>query len=182
MARVPYVDKEQLPAEDRDLIESHAVRPGEPLHVRQALANNLSLLRAHHDYGSRIRNDTGLSLRERELVILTVAFQTRSRYVWQQHVTFAYDETVSEAELRALTEGAYDEFGDETVLLEYTESFLDRSVDDETHERLSDAYTDAQIVGIGLLITYYSGLSQLDDALALDIEHDQFVGWDLSGR
>lgn len=82
MARVPYVGEQELPPEAQELIQSHAVRPGEPMYVRQAIANNQSLLVAHHEYSARIRSETGLSTRERELSILSIASRMRSAYIW----------------------------------------------------------------------------------------------------
>lgn len=180
MGRIPYVGKEQLDEDHRELVESHTVRPGEPLHIRQALANDPELLRAFHEYGAVIRGKSGLSERQREVVVLTVAHHLRSRYIWQQHVTFAHDDTLSDGEMRAITDKEYAEFDDDVrSLIEYTVGFTSMSVTDELHRTLVRHYTAEEVVGIGLLIMNYVALAHGAAGFGVEIEHDEFVGWNL---
>ena len=180
MARVPYIGKKDLSDEQQELIESHTVRPGESLHVRQTLANNPPLLEAHHEYGSTVRGKNGLSIRQRELVILTVAYELRSIYIWQQHVTFACDRTLSKTEIEQVIEGEYSAFDDDVAaLLNYASAFATMSVTDDSHNELSAHYSDEDIVGIGVLVMNYVGLAHGTAGFGVEIEHDEFVGWNI---
>jgi 4-carboxymuconolactone decarboxylase len=180
MARVPYVREEEIPEEHQHMIGSQTVRRGEDMHILQAIANNRSLLGARRKYGAALRRDSGLTERERELVILIVANHLKSSYLWHQHIRFAVDSLLSKAEINALSTRNYDQFSDaETVLLQYVLRFADRSIDDNLHTELAAFYDDETIVGIGMLTMGYVGLVLGIDGFDVDIEEDEFVGWNL---
>jgi len=93
MARVPYLTEEELPAEHRYLFEpsnpfsdTDEESDGsdapwdEPQHTHRAIANNPELLEAYRRFGSSIWTETGLTDRQRELAILTVARALESEY------------------------------------------------------------------------------------------------------
>lgn len=180
MARVPYVGEEDLSEEYRHMIGSQTVRKGENMHVLQTIANNLPLLEARREYSAALREASGLSERERELVILTVADHVRSRYIWHQHVRFATGSIVSRAEVGALAGAEYDAFDDdEAALIRYVRRFADGEVDDDAHDEVAAHYDVDEVVGIGMIAMGYVGLALGADAFGVEIEEDEFVGWDL---
>ncbi|MES3516222.1 MAG: carboxymuconolactone decarboxylase family protein, partial [Natronomonas sp.] len=98
MARIPYVEAEDVPEEYEDLLESSL--QGKPLHVYQSIGNNPEVLAGLRGYFSSLWSDSGLSERRRELVVLAVARATDNRYEWHQHVNIARgigieDETIA---------------------------------------------------------------------------------------
>ena len=78
MARVPYVDASDVPDEYEDLLESSL--QGKPLHVYQSIGNNPAVLAGFRSFLGSLWTDSGLTDRERELVILAVARETGNRY------------------------------------------------------------------------------------------------------
>ena len=180
MARVPYVEEEELPEEYRHMIGSQTVREGENIHVLQAIANNLPLLEARRSYGSALRDGSGLTERERELVILAVAAHVRARYIWHQHVRFATGSIVSRAEVEAIAGGGDGPFDDdEAALVRYVRRFADREVDDDAHDEVAAHYDVDEVVAIGMIAMGYVGLDLGTDAFGVEIEEDEFVGWNL---
>jgi len=188
MARVPYVDQEDLPDDKRSLLDTlseeaessdaHSLG-GETLHVYRAMANNVDLLEAFQTYGSAVWDESGLSPHEREFVILSVAYHADSRYEWHQHVRVALDAGLSVEEIRAVSGGDREELSDDArALVEYVGEFVDGTVDDATHDRIAARYDDETAVGIGMLAGAYLGLARALDALAVDTEVE-FVGWGL---
>ncbi|MFC4451019.1 carboxymuconolactone decarboxylase family protein [Halorussus aquaticus] len=190
MARIPYVDQEELPVDKQSLLDTlsdetdpsedrgHSLRGG-TLNVYRAMANNVALLEAFQTYGSAVWDESGLSPREREFVILSVAFRTRSRYEWHQHVRVALDEGVSPDDVRAVSSGDHDRLEPEiAAIVDYVAEFVDGSVDDATHDRITAHYDDEEVLGIGMLAGTYLGLARVLDALTVDTEVE-FVGWDL---
>lgn len=183
MARVPYVGEADLPEEYRHMIASQTVREGENMHVLQAIANNLPLLAARREYGAALREESGLSEREREMVILTVADHVQSRYIWHQHARFAMGSIVTQTEVVALAAREYEPFDDdEAALVRYVRQFVDGEVDDDAHDAIATHYDVGEVVGIGMIAMGYVGLALGADAFGVEIEEDEFVGWDLRAR
>ncbi|WP_435176509.1 carboxymuconolactone decarboxylase family protein [Halorussus sp. AFM4] len=190
MARIPYVDQEDLPPDKQSLLDTlsdetepdedsaHSLRGG-TLNVYRAMANDVDLLEAFQTYGTAVWDESGLTPHEREVAILSVAYHTDSRYEWHQHVRVALDEGLSPDEIRAVSSEEWDQLDPElAAIVEYVRDFVQGSVDDAAHERISEHYADDVVLGIGMLAGTYLGLARVLDALDVETEVD-FVGWDL---
>jgi len=188
MARVPYVDPEELPADRRALLDTlsdadpddreHSLRGG-TLNVYRAMANDDDLLEAFRAYGGALWRESGLAPREREFVILTTARAAGSAYEWHQHVRVALDEGLSPEAIRAVAAGDDDALDPaHAALVAYARRFVDGRVDDGVHDRLLTHYDGEAVVGIGLLAGLYLGLARLIDALGVGLD-GEFVGWEL---
>jgi len=124
--------------------------------------------------------ESGLTDRQRELVILAVASELRSRYEWHQHVHFAVDDIVSVAEARQIAAGDTEGFDEpKTALLTYIGRFAAMDIDDTTHERVAEFFSDKELVAIAMLAMNYVGLAHVIDGFDVEIEAEEFVGWDL---
>ena len=178
MARVPYVDPEELPEEYRDLVVSKLQE--KPVNVYAAVGNNPEVLAGTRAFLSSLWESTGLPERERELVILLTAAENESRYEWHQHVGISRDAGVTEAEMAAIADGYLGAFdGDEVVLLQYAAAVLDRDVDDSLHDQFVDAYDESTAVGVASLANGYASLAGVLDALDVGLEEGaEFAGWD----
>lgn len=178
MARVPYVDPADIPEEYRDLVVSKL--QGKPVNVYAALGNNPEVLAGTRAFLSSLWESTGLTDRERELVILLTAAENESRYEWHQHVGIGADAGVTEAEMAAIADGDLDGFdGDESVLLRYAAAVLDREVDDALHDEFVAAYDESTAVGVASLANGYTSLAGVLDALDVGLEDGEaFAGWD----
>ena len=178
MARVPYVDPEDLPEEYSDLVVSKL--QGKPVNVYAALGNNPEVLAGMRAFLASLWESTGLSERERELVILLTAAGNESRYEWHQHVRIGREAGVTEAEMAAIEAGDFDGFdGDDGLLLRYAEAALERDVDDTLHEAFVDAYDESTAVGVASLVNGYSSLAGVLDAFDVELEDgEEFAGWD----
>jgi alkylhydroperoxidase family enzyme len=177
MARVPYVDASDVPDEYEDLLESSL--QGKPLHVYQSLGNNPEVLAGLRSFLGSLWTDSGLSDRERELVILAAARETRNRYEWHQHVNIARDAGVDDDVIAGIGTGdltALD--ADETALVEYATAVVSREVDAVAHDAIAARYDDEAIVGIAALAQGYAGLGGMIDAFDLELEAgSEFHGW-----
>jgi len=178
MARIPYADPEDLPEEHRDLVVSEL--QGKRINVYAALGNNPEVLAGTRAFLASLWESTGLTERERELVILLSAAGNESRYEWHQHVRIGRDAGVTEAEMAAIAEGDHGAFDDdEALLLRYAEAVLTREVDDTLHEAFVDAYDESTAVGVASLVNGYTSLSGVLDAFDVELEEgEEFAGWD----
>lgn len=188
MVRVPYVTKENLPEEDRDLLRSfRADTPEEYRHLLSTEERNVYRTLAHvpesleqfRAFGSTLREELDLDPRDRELVILTAASALRAAYEWHQHVRIGLTEGLSREETLAISDRDYEAFKDhERVLVEYVDSYVTGTVDDETHAALAARVDESKVVGIGLLAGMYLVIGRQMDALGVETE-EPFVGWNL---
>lgn len=190
MGRIPYISRDELAADKQSLLDTLSDEPdkrtdtdhslqGGTLNVYRAMANNVDLLEAFQTYGSTVWQESGLAPHERELVILSVAYYTDSAYEWHQHVRVALDEGLTPDQICAISTGDHDQLDDkDAALVRYVDNFLDGSVDERVHERVSSYYDDDIVLGVGMLAGTYLGLSRLLDALDVDTEVE-FVGWNL---
>lgn len=193
MARLPYLTEEELPdeyrylfspsnpfSEEREDAESDGEAPWDgPQHTHRAIANNPELLEAYRRMGSSVWYASGLTDRQRELTILTVARTLESAYEWYQHVQIALQFGVPRDDIVAVSKEEYDSLPEsDRALVRYVRAFTDRTVDDDAHAELQEHFDRSTIVGIGMLAAYYIGIDYMGDAFDLDLE-DEFVGWEL---
>ena len=178
MARVPYVDAADVPDEYEDLLESSL--QGKPLHVYQSIGNNPEVLAGLRSFLGSLWTDSGLSDRERELVILAVSRETGNRYEWHQHVNIARGVGIDDDVIAAIGTGDLDPLSDdETTLLEYALAVVRGEVDAIAHEEIAALYDDETIVGIAAAAQGYDALGGLIEAFDLELEPGtEFHGWD----
>ena len=189
MARVPYVDAADVPDDHEALLESSL--QNRPLNVYRSIGNNPAVLAGMRSFLRSLWNDSGLSDRERELVILATAAEIGSRYEWHQHVTIARDVGIDDAVIAAIGAGgvgggvsgaAGDPGGldaNERNLIGYVRAVVRGEVDAVAHAAIAASYDEAAIVGIAALAQGYVALGGLIRAFDLELEPGRaFHGWD----
>jgi alkylhydroperoxidase family enzyme len=161
-----------------DLVVS-TLQPGKTTNVYSAIGNNGPVLAGFRDFLGSLWDDSGLTDRQRELVILTAAATTGNEYEWHQHVNIARGDIVSDEELSAIADGDDEVFeGAERALVRYARAVVDGEVTDEDHEALAEHFDDAAISGAACTAAGYLGLGRTIEALGVEVEEgDEFVGW-----
>jgi alkylhydroperoxidase family enzyme len=178
MARVPYQGPDDLDEKYSDLVVS-TLQPGKTTNVYSAIGNNGPVLKGFRDFLGSLWTDSGLTDRQRELVILTAAATVENEYEWHQHVNIAQDEYVSNEELAAIADGDDDAFeGAERALVRYARAVVEGEVTDDLHDDLAAHFDDATVSGAACTAAGYLGLGRTIDALGVEVEEDdEFVGW-----
>ena len=179
MARVPYRGPDEVNEQHRDYVVS-SLQPGKPINVYAAVANNEEVLAGLRAFLSSLWDSSGLTDREREIVILTAAAEAGNAYEWHQHVNIAGGEVLSLAELAAIADDDTDPFDDaEVALQEYARAVVTGGVTDEIHDALTATFDDRQIAGAAATAAGYLALGRMIEAFGVEIEpDDEFVGWD----
>lgn len=95
MARLPYLDVDQLAPEHRDLLARN-------INLSRLMVNSPGMARALLGLGSYIRHQSGLNPRLRELVILQVGWMTRSEYEFTHHVKIGRDAGVTSDDIHGM--------------------------------------------------------------------------------
>jgi uncharacterized peroxidase-related enzyme len=103
-ARVPYLNREDLPEADRDIFDNLAAERGSVGNIFRALAHTPNLLRRFCQIGAELRNKTALDPKLRELAICTVGMLTEAQYEFVHHWNLALSVGASRDQLEALAD------------------------------------------------------------------------------
>ncbi len=178
MARVSYRGPDEVDDQYRDYVVS-SLQPGKAINVYAATANNPEVLEGLRAFLSALWDSSGLTDRERELVILATAAETDNAYEWHQHVNVAGGELLTREELAAVAEDDPAPFdAAELALCEYARAVVRDEVTDEVHGALAEHLDDRALAGAAATAAGYLALGRIIDAFGVEIEAgDEFVGW-----
>ncbi|APX97511.1 carboxymuconolactone decarboxylase family protein [Natronorubrum daqingense] len=179
MARVSYVRADELESEYEDLVVS-SLQPGKAVNVYSAVATNPPVLKGLRQFLGSLWSHSGLSDRQRELVILTAAHEIGVGYEWHQHVNIARNADITDAEIAALARDDREPFAeDEKAIIAYARAVVRGRVTDSLHDAVVEYVGEEATVGAATVAAGYLGLGRVIDALDVDLEDgDDFVGWD----
>jgi alkylhydroperoxidase family enzyme len=169
MARLPYLDPDDLPAEHRDLLDRN-------INLMRALTHSPDCTRAFKGLAMYIRHDSPLEGRLRELAILQVGYVARAPYEWSHHIRISRAFGVTDGDIRALideTEGRTTAIDDTTkAVLRTAREMMADGLSDETHAALAAFLDPGDLVDLLVTIAVYIGVVSLLDALKIDVEPD----------
>jgi alkylhydroperoxidase family enzyme len=126
-------------------------------------------------YNSVLLNAPTLDPRWRELMVLRVAWRTRSEYEWLQHVRMARSCGITAEEIEAIGDGAASEIWPplDADLLEATDQLVDGyRVADETWGRLAQQLDERQLVELVFVVGTYTCLAMVFRSLGLQLDAD----------
>ena len=168
MARLPYLDVEDLPEEHRDLLRRRIT-------LHRALVHSIGGARAFGGLGQWIRYGSKLDPRLREMAILQVGWLARSPYEWSHHVKIGYDFGVTDRDIAAIateTDGGDSGLAplDRLVLRGAREMTADGAMAEETFTALQAALGDELVVELTIAVAFYCGVVRLLATLGIDVE------------
>lgn len=179
MARLPYVDREDLPESERDIYDDMMERFGRLHNVRRALAHSPGLLRALELQGGEvIRRHTRLDPIWRELAILTVGRLTQCVYASVHHQGIAQRVGVRPEQLDRLEawERASAFTDQERAVIRYaTEATQHVRVSDATFEALRRFLDAEQLVQLVLVVGHFNMVVRILLPLEIELESDAHV-------
>ncbi|HVY10347.1 MAG TPA: carboxymuconolactone decarboxylase family protein [Mycobacteriales bacterium] len=145
------------------------------------LANGITTLLHHPQLAAKFLSFNGqllwepvLSPRLRELIVLRVARRTRSQYEWVQHAKLSqrYDVTTEEVEAIALDDDAvFSEL--EADVLRATDQLLEtQRVEDNTWQRLADAFDEKTRLELLFVVGTYTALAMVFNGVGVELDPD----------
>ena len=126
-------------------------------------------------YNNVLLWDPALDHRLRELMVLRVAFRTRSEYEWRQHVKLAERYSITADDVEAVKSGAGNERWTplERDLLTATDELIDGyELSDETWRRLAGQLDEHQLVEAVFVVGTYTCLAMVFNSFGLELESD----------
>ena len=140
--------------------------------VFKVLAINSRLFWPWLHFASRLMPYGKLPARERELVILRVAWLCRCRYEWGQHLEIGLRAGLKDAEIVQIAKGpeAFDDVRCRALIRACDELVHQDMISDNNWQVLSGLYTDKLLIEITMLIGHYKMLAGLLNSCGLQLE------------
>jgi len=174
MARVPYINRNDLAESDRFIWDDFVkVRGTEPGNIHRAIANAPNLLRRFVDLANELRNGTQLDPKLRELALLTVGRLTGAEYEFVHHWNMALRLGVKREQLEQLPNFASSaEFNeDERAVMRYAaEATSHVKVSDPTFEALRCFLDNRRIMELVMNVAMYNAVARIIVPCGVELE------------
>jgi alkylhydroperoxidase family enzyme len=170
MARVPYLDRDDLAPEHRDLLNRN-------INLFRALLHSPGAARSFHRLGQYIRFGSKLDPRLREMAILQVGYLARSPYEYSHHLKIGRDFGVSDDDIRAIAD---ETAGRATTLDPLSRNVLraaremtnDLAVSDATFAALSKELDTERLTDLVMTIGFYNAVVRILATMQIDVEDE----------
>jgi alkylhydroperoxidase family enzyme len=126
-------------------------------------------------YNNVLLQRPSLTPRQRELMVLRVAWRTRSRYEWVQHLRLAPRVAITPDEIAAVAVGPGADGWTplEADLLAATDQLIDGyRVDDDTWKRLAEQLDERRLVELVFTVGTYTALAMAFKSFGLELDPD----------
>ena len=165
--RITPLPLEEANEEQRELLG--AMSP--PLNIFATLARYPGLFRRWLPFGGKLMQGGKLPARDRELVILRVAWRTEAAYEWAQHVAIAQAAGLTDDEIERIP-ADFDAWpAEDAVLLRSVDELLDdHCIADETWKTLESRYSVEQMIELPMLAGHYALLAGALNSLGVQPE------------
>src|SRR4051812_4953632 len=168
MARLPYIDVDQLPPEHKELLKR-------PINLTRLLVNSPGMARAFHGVGGYIRNKSTLNPRLRELAILQVGWMEKSEYEFTHHVKIGKEFGVTDEDIQNLfleTEGKPSKLEPlaKAVLRGAREMVRELAMTDATFAEIKKELSNEHMTDLVLTIAFYCAVVRVLATMKMDNE------------
>ena len=168
MARLPYLEPDQVAPEYRDLLKRNT-------NLHKLLVNSPDMARAFSGMGGYIRFKSKLDPRLRELAILQVGWLERSEYEFTHHVKIGREFGVSDEDVAGvIAETAGEPSRLEplarVVLRGAREMVKDLAMSDATFAEIKQHLSDEHMTDLVLTIAFYCAVVRVLATMQIDNE------------
>jgi alkylhydroperoxidase family enzyme len=173
-ARVPYINRDDLPEADRVLYDNLSKeRGGAPVgNIFRTLANAPNLLRRFLGLGNELRNATQLDPRLRELALMTVGRLTGADYEFTHHWNISLKVGVKREQLASFeTSPAFDDH-ERSVMRYASEVTTNIKVADATFDALRGFLDNRRITELAMNVAFYNAVVRVLIPLGVELEPD----------
>ena len=174
-----------IPADQWDDVAIAAIREAFPAKVvdafrAQGRTPNVLATMLHHPalagsfnrFGNVLLTEPAIGHRERELMLLRVAWRTRAKYEWVHHVRLAEKYGLDARDVAAIAQGDSESWSPlERDLVAATDQLLDHyRIDDDTWGRLRGQLNETQLVELPFIVGAYTCLAMAFNSWELQVE------------
>ena len=138
----------------------------------EILMRHAELYDAHMGVARKFLSDGEMSIRDRELAILRIAWLSQAPFEWGSHVMIAKRNGVTAEEIARVIEGSSAagwEMRDRALVRAMEELHYDSMISDETWEDLQSFYNDKKLIELIILAGQYKTVAYYQNALRLPL-------------
>ena len=170
MARLPYLEADQVAPEYRDMLKRNT-------NLHKLLVNSPDMARAFSDLGGYIRFKSKLDPRLRELAILQVGWLERSEYEFTHHVKIGKEFGVTDEDIQGIfleTEGKQSKLEPlaRAVLKGAREMARNIGMSDATFAEIKQHLSNEHMTDLVLTIAFYCAVVRVLATMKIDNEPD----------
>jgi alkylhydroperoxidase family enzyme len=174
MARLPYLNREDLSEKDREIFDRLIEERKNPVgNIFRMLAHTPKLLRRFLALGGELRNGTELDPKLRELALMTVGRLTEAEYEFTHHWNLARHVGVSREQLEHLDDFETSPlFNDqERLVMRYAlEATMNVHVSDATFEALRKSLDTRRLMELVQNVAFYNMVVRILVPLEVEVE------------
>ena len=168
MARLPYLEPEQVAPEYRDMLKRNT-------NLHKLLVNSPDMARAFNGVGGFIRFKSKLDPRLRELAILQVGWMERSEYEFTHHVKISKEFGVTDEDIQGLfaeTEGKPSKLEPlaKAILKGAREMVRDIGMSEATFAEIKKDLSNEHMTDLVLTIAFYCAVVRVLATMKIDNE------------
>ena len=174
MARLPYLNREDLPENDREIFDRLVEERKTPVgNIFRMLAHTPNLLRRFLALGGELRNGTELDPKLRELALVTVGRLTGAEYEFTHHWNLARRVGVTREQLEHLdefeTSSLFNE--QERLVMRYAlEATMNVAVGDATFDALRKSLGTRRLMEVVQNVAFYNMVVRILVPLKVEVE------------
>jgi len=175
MARVPYVQRDDLPEQKQPIYDQIAKTRGSVSNVFSALLNNPDVTEVVTSVGEYIRYKSNLDPIIRETAILTTAKELNNLYEWAQHEPVAKEVGVRDEVIDSILsgKGPMGLPAKEGIFIQSAKELVKTgTVTDRTYQALDHLLGTQLTIDFIVTVGYYSMLSRIISSLGVDLDHN----------
>lgn len=174
MARLPYLKREDLPENDREIYDQFEKDRGtQPGHIHRTVANAPNLLRRFLGMANELRNGTQLDPKLRELALLTVGRLTGAEYEFVHHWNLALRIGVPHEKLERLADFEHAQEFDEherAVMRYAAEATAKVKVSEQTFDALRSFLDNRRIMELAMNVAFYNAVARIIVPMGVELE------------
>jgi alkylhydroperoxidase family enzyme len=170
MARLPYLEADQVAPEYRDMLKRNT-------NLHKLLVNSPEMARAFNGIGSYIRFRSKLDSRLRELAILQVGWMEKSEYEFTHHVKIGREFGVTDTDIRGMmaeTDGKPSGLEPlaQAVLKGAREMVRELAMSETTFAEIKKSLSNEEMTDLVLTIAFYCAVVRV--LATMKIDNEQF--------
>ncbi len=172
MARVPYVQREQLTPQEQQHFDAIAGSRGRVGPNFQTLLNSPEAGGRFAAFGEYVRFHGDVPERLKELAIITAAREANNDYVWTAHERLARQQGVTDPIINAIRNRTAPDglTGDDAKVVRFAKELLTtHEIADVTFHAMHQMLGNKGIMDLILLILYYHSLAHTLQAVKLEM-------------
>lgn len=168
MARLPYLEADQVALEYRDMLKRNT-------NLHKLLVNSPDMARAFNGVGNYIRFKSSLDPRLRELAILQVGWLAKSEYEFTHHVRIGKEFGVTDEDIAGLIAETDDKPSKleplaKVILKGAREMTRDMAMSEATFAEIKRELSNEQMVDLVLTIAFYCAVVRVLATMKIDNE------------